>query len=228
MRRAPRLSQRFTLLDRDRDLAAENFYTISTDAHIDNIVMPDVMSDGILALQVSRGANKNAAGTVHFETLPIRTRSSLAAHAMGNHPGSAASRRRPGRRIRLRYKKSCAREVAFGIDGLAANEVKELSAVRARDSLAPSRSRRSLCTVRSERSGTIVKGTPVRQFGWVRTRRSRPGSSPSVAPRPLRCESRRTRIFLRHLSKDGFSGFLRKAHRHASGVEIQHDLAAPV
>lgn len=87
MRRAPRLSQRFTLLDRDRDLAAENFYTISTDAHIDNIVMPDVMSDGILALQVSRGANKNAAGTVHFEALLDQDLFVARSNAVRHRPG---------------------------------------------------------------------------------------------------------------------------------------------
>jgi len=111
MRRAPRLSQRFTLLDRDRDLAAENFYTISTDAHIDNIVMPDAsMSDGILASSsLAWRATKMLLGTVHFRDL---ARSEPARRSRPRHgqtiPGSADPAADPGLPDRLRYKNHAA------------------------------------------------------------------------------------------------------------------------
>jgi hypothetical protein len=41
----------------NRHLAAQNFHTISTDTHIDHLVIP------------LRGAHKNAARAVHFESL---------------------------------------------------------------------------------------------------------------------------------------------------------------
>jgi len=55
----PRLSRCFDALDRDRNFTAENFHTISTDPHIGNMVIPPVIE--------LDGANKKAAGTVHFE-----------------------------------------------------------------------------------------------------------------------------------------------------------------
>jgi len=65
----PRLAQRFDPLDGERDFTAENFHTISTDTHIDHLV--------ILPIILLRDANKNATGTVHFDALSIKTCSSL-------------------------------------------------------------------------------------------------------------------------------------------------------
>jgi hypothetical protein len=55
----PRLSQGFDPLERELNFTAKYFYTISTDTHIDHMV--------ILPIRLPRGANKNATATVHFE-----------------------------------------------------------------------------------------------------------------------------------------------------------------
>ena len=61
----PRLERCIASLDGNRNFAAENFHTISTDTHIDNMVITPT----VLPVIVPGRANKNAAGSVHFETL---------------------------------------------------------------------------------------------------------------------------------------------------------------
>ena len=65
----------------ERDFAAENFYTISTDTHIDYLVIS------------LRGAHKNATGTVHFEALLDQDALLAGGHAVGDHPRGATSGR---------------------------------------------------------------------------------------------------------------------------------------
>jgi hypothetical protein len=116
----PRLARCFDLIyDRDRNFTAQNFYTISTDTHIDHLVI-------VLAF----GAHKNATGTVHFEALLDQNLLLARRHAMGDHPGGAASGGRTGGGIVAVVKNHAGVEAGFGIDGFAANEVKELSAER--------------------------------------------------------------------------------------------------
>jgi hypothetical protein len=55
--REPHVTGSFGALARNCDFTAKNFYTISTDTHIGNLVI-------LLA-----SANENAAGAVHFEAL---------------------------------------------------------------------------------------------------------------------------------------------------------------
>ena len=57
----PRLARHFDALDRNRYFTAENFHTISTDTHIGDMVIVPIFRLG--------GANKNATGTVHFQSL---------------------------------------------------------------------------------------------------------------------------------------------------------------
>src|SRR5260370_17653339 len=77
----------FAALDGERDFSAENLHTISTDTHIDDFVI------------TLCGANKNAAGTVHFQALLDQNPLLAANHAVRHHPGAAASAARPAGRI---------------------------------------------------------------------------------------------------------------------------------
>jgi hypothetical protein len=61
----PRLERRFAPLDGNRNFAAENFHTISTDTHIDNMVITPI----VLPVIAPGGANKNAAGAVRLQNL---------------------------------------------------------------------------------------------------------------------------------------------------------------
>ena len=61
----PRLSLCFDPLNGERDFTAKNLHTISTDTHIGDMVILPV----VLPIIQLCGANKNAAGTVHFEAL---------------------------------------------------------------------------------------------------------------------------------------------------------------
>src|SRR5208283_2023336 len=116
--RMPRRTRRFISSDRDSDFTAENFYTISTDTHIDHLVI-------LLA-----GAHKNATGTVHFQPLLDQNLLLARGHAMGNHPSRAASGGGARGGIVSAIKKHAGVEAGFGVDRFAANEVKELSAAR--------------------------------------------------------------------------------------------------
>ena len=116
----PQLSLCFDRLDCERDLAAKNFYTISTDTHIDHIV--------ILTIFFSAGAHKNAAGTVHFETLLDHHLLLALSNAMRDHPGGAAPRRRSGRRIVAVIKNHAGVDPGFRVDRFAADKVKKLPA----------------------------------------------------------------------------------------------------
>jgi hypothetical protein len=100
--------------------AAENFYTISTDTHIDDMV--------ILPLVRLCGANKNAAGTVHFETLLDQDLLVAGGNAVRDHPGGAASRGGTGGGVVTVVENHAGVETGFGIDSFAANKVKKLSA----------------------------------------------------------------------------------------------------
>src|SRR3981189_831134 len=76
-----------SLLVREREFAAQNFYTISTDTHIDHLVI------------LLRGAHKNATGTVHFETLFDHYVLVARRDTMRHHPRGPTTRRRAGRRV---------------------------------------------------------------------------------------------------------------------------------
>src|SRR5208337_1317543 len=116
----PRLSRRFDPLDRDRDFAAENFHTISTDTHIDHLV--------ILPVVLLRGANKNAAGTVHFEALLDQNPLVTPGNTVRHRPRGTASGGGTCGRIFSAVKKHAGVEARLGIDGFAANKIKKPSA----------------------------------------------------------------------------------------------------
>src|SRR5258708_36853370 len=116
----PRLSQRFVPLKDDGELTAENFHTISTDVHIDHLVIMPV-------IQLGR-ANENAAGTVHFEALLDQNLLLAGSNAVRDHPGGAASGGGACGRVVSIVKDHTGMEAGFRIDGLAAHKVKEFSA----------------------------------------------------------------------------------------------------
>src|SRR5882724_10844316 len=91
--------------------AAENFYTISTDTHIDYLVI------------FLRGAHKNATRTVHFESLFDHYVLIAGGDAARNHPGSATSGCRAGRGVLAVVKKHAGVQPGLGIDGLAGDKV---------------------------------------------------------------------------------------------------------
>ncbi len=68
------------LAGRKRNFSAQNLHTISTDAHIDDLVIP------------LGGAHENATGTVHFDTLLDQNALVAGGNAVGNRPCGAASR----------------------------------------------------------------------------------------------------------------------------------------
>src|SRR5271165_6833800 len=103
---------RFDALDRDRDFPSENFYTISTDTHIDDLV--------ILPIILLRGANKNTTGTVHFESLLDQNLLLAGRDTVRHHPGGAASGGRTGSRIVAAVKNHPRVQTGFRIDRLAA------------------------------------------------------------------------------------------------------------
>src|SRR5260370_32584907 len=74
----------FAALDGERDFSAENLHTISTDTHIDNFVT------------ALCGANKNVAGTVHFQSLLDQNPLIAGSYGVRHHPGGAASGGGPG------------------------------------------------------------------------------------------------------------------------------------
>ena len=73
------LSQRCAPLHLKCHFTVKNFYTISTDTHIDNLVIPPTTVPG--------GAHKNTAGTVRFEALLNQDLLVASGNAVGNHPG---------------------------------------------------------------------------------------------------------------------------------------------
>src|ERR1700722_18910107 len=87
----PRLSRRYAHSRSDRHFAAENFYTISTDTHIDDLV--------ILRTTTLRRAHKNAARTVHFEPLLNQHLLLARRNTVRNHPRGATTGGRTRRRI---------------------------------------------------------------------------------------------------------------------------------
>src|SRR5580658_9471780 len=112
----------FGLLGGECDFTAENFHTISTDTHIDHLV--------ILLVDALGGANKNPARAVHFEPLLDQNPLLAGCNAVRHHPGGAASGGGTGRGIVPVVKNHASMEPSFGIDGFAANEIKEFSAAR--------------------------------------------------------------------------------------------------
>src|ERR1035438_9676048 len=70
-------------LDRQSNFTAENFYTISTDTHIDHLV--------IVLVILLCGAHENAARTVHFEALLDFYLLIARGHTVRDHPGRTAS-----------------------------------------------------------------------------------------------------------------------------------------
>ena len=118
----PRLARCFDALDRNRDFTAENFHTISTDTHIDDMVILPIIQPG--------GANENATGTVHFQALLDQNLLLAGSNAVRDHPRGTASGGGSGGGIVSVVKNHASVEAGLGIDGFAANKVKEFSATR--------------------------------------------------------------------------------------------------
>ena len=108
------------MLDRKCDFAAEYFDTISTDTHIDHMV--------IMLAAVPRGAYKNVAGPVHFQSLLDQNLFIAGGDTMRDHPCGATSRRRSRSRIVPIVKNHARMQAGFRIHRLSANEVKEFPA----------------------------------------------------------------------------------------------------
>src|ERR1039457_3960073 len=106
-------------LDRQSNFTAENFYTISTDTHIDHLVI-------VLALPLCR-THENAAWTVHFEPLFDLHLLIAGGHTVRDHPGRAAARRRTRRRILSVIKNHARMQPRVGVDGFAADKIQKFS-----------------------------------------------------------------------------------------------------
>ena len=212
----PRLSQCFDALDRDRDFSAENFYTISTDTHIDDMV--------ILPLVRLCGANKNVAGTVHLKTLLDQDLLVAGGNSVRNHPGRAASRGGTGGRIVSVVKDHAGVETGFPIDSFAANKVQELSTA-AREifggtvEIEPEFLRRFQRTQGNDGKrhacGDSLDRRGVVKIGCAQVRESR-----NVGDIVNRAEFG---VLLRHFSEGRLRWFLDEAHRHGAGVQIEPD-----
>src|SRR3981189_1761324 len=77
----------FSLLVREREFSAQNFYTLSTDTHIDHLVI------------LLRRAHKNATRTVHCEAMFDPHALVAGRDTMRNHPGGATTCSGAGRRV---------------------------------------------------------------------------------------------------------------------------------
>jgi hypothetical protein len=122
--REPRLSCYFALRDRECNFAAKNFYTISTDTHIDDMVITLV----VVSIALARRAHKNVAGTVHFEALLDQNLLIASSDAVRDHPRGTTSGGGPCCRIVSVVKNHTGVKAGFGIDSFAANKVKEFPA----------------------------------------------------------------------------------------------------
>ena len=212
----PRLSRCFDALDRDRNFTAENFHTISTDPHIGNMV--------ILPIVLLGGANENAARTVHFQ--PLLDQNALLASGNGvrHHPSGAASGSGTGGRIFSVVKNHASVQAGFGVDRLATNKVKELSAA-GREVLGGALGikaeilQRVQLSQRGDGEGN-AGGDRLDRNGVVEVGRTEAGESRDVVHV---VDGAELGILLRHFSKDGLCWFLGKAHGHGTHVQIEPD-----
>src|SRR5712692_3199028 len=203
---------RFDALDGERSFSAENLHTISTDTHIDDFVI------------TLGGANKNAAGTVHFQALLDQNPLLAGNHAVRHHPGGAASGGGPGGRIVSVVKDHAGVEAGFRVDGFAANKVEELPAAQ-REIFAATvdieaealqrlqRTQRSDGERNTGRDG--LDGRGVVEVGGAQARDPRDGLH--VMDRA------ELGILLRHFSKGGLRWFLGETHRYGADVQIEAD-----
>src|ERR1017187_6030173 len=100
-------------LDRQSNFTAENFYTISTDTHIDHLVI-------VLEILLCR-THENAARTVHLEPLFDFHLLIARGHPVCDHPGRTASRRRTRRRILSVVENHARMQPRVGVDGFGTN-----------------------------------------------------------------------------------------------------------
>lgn len=210
----PRLARCFDALNRNRDFTVENFYTISTDTHIDNMVILPTLLPG--------GANENAARTVHFEALLDQNPLLAGGNGVRDHPGGAAAGGGPSGRIFSVVKNHAGVQSGPGVDGLAANKVKELSAA-GREVLGGAveiKAEVLQCLQRSQRGDGERKagGNRLDRNRVVEVRRAEAGEARDVVHVVDRSE---LGILLRHFSKDGLAWFLGKAHGDRAHVQIE-------
>ena len=216
----PRLERCIASLDGNRNFAAENFHTISTDTHIDNMVITPT----VLPVIVPGRANKNAAGSVHFETLLDQNLLVAGSNSVRNHPGGAASRRRTGRRIVSVVKDHAGVKTGLRIDSFAANKVQKLSPA-AREIFGgtveieaefPRRFQRTQGNDGERHAG----GDSLDRRGVVKIGRVQVRESRNVSDIVNRAEFG---ILLRHFSENGLRWFLDEAHWHGAGIQIKPD-----
>src|SRR6266446_1846816 len=200
----------FAALDGERDFRAENLHTISTDTHID---------DFVIALC---GANKNAAGTVHFQALLDQNPLIAGNYTVCHHPGGAASGGGPGGWIVSVVKDHAGVEAGFRVDGFAANKIKELAAAQ-REIFAAAvyieaeilqrlqRTQRHDGERHTGRDG--LDGRGVVEVGGAQARDA--GDGLHFVDRP------KLGILLRHLAKGGPRWFLAEANGHGADVQIE-------
>src|SRR5208283_1423180 len=115
MARGPAIRALSRVSDVEREFAAEDFHTISTDTHIDNLVI------------TPRGADEDAAGTTHFQALLDQYLLIARGNAVGDHPSGTATGGGSGGRIFSVVEQHARMQARFGVDGLAGNEVEKLS-----------------------------------------------------------------------------------------------------
>lgn len=177
----PHQSQRFRSGDGECDLGAENFYTISTDTHIDDMVIVAVFLRNIRGCGgLQGGANKNIAGAVYFSSLLDENLLVARGEAVSNHPGGTASGSGTGCGIVSAIKNHAGVEAGFGVEGFAGDEVEKLSA-GAREIFGSSfEVELEVLQSLEGGSGAMVKGTPVETV-WMGAE-----SSKSAAVSPVR------------------------------------------
>src|SRR5208282_2057380 len=203
-------------LDGERDFTTENFYTISTDTHIDHLV--------ILPIVLLCGANKNAAGTMHFEPLLDQDLLIARSNAVRNHPGGAASGGRSSGRIFSVVKNHAGVEAGFGIDGFAANKIEE----------SPSAAREIFGSA-VEIEAEVLQRLQRTQRGDGERHAGRDGLDGRGTVEVSRAEAREARdvvhvvdraelgILLRHLSESGQRWILGETHRDGADVQVKPD-----
>jgi hypothetical protein len=215
---APLGPQRFNPLERNANFAAKNFDTISTDAHIDNMVIVPCILPG--------GAHENAAGTVHFEPLLDHDAFIALSDAVRDHPRSTASSGRTGCGIVAVIKNHAGVEAGPGSDRFAANEIKEISsgARQIFGSAVEIEPELLQCLQRTERDNgeRQAGGNSLNGRAVIEISRMEAGHADNVRRVVDRAK---LGILLRHFSKDGLRILLREAYRHAASLQIEQDFA---
>src|ERR1019366_9748803 len=159
------------------------------------------------------GANENAAGTVHFEALLDQNPLLAGGNGVRDHPSGAASGSGTGGRIFSVVKNHASVQAGFGVDRLATNKVKELSAAGRQvlggaGGIKAEILQRVQLSQRGDGEGN-AGGDRLDRNAAVVVGRTEAGEVRDV---PHVVDGAELGILLRHFSEDGLCWFLGKAH----------------